>query len=244
MPNYRVDLAYDGSNFHGFARNRDVRTIQEEVEAAIGKILGSPVETVCAGRTDAGVHARHQVISFSHERSVSTARIQKSITTMLGPEIVALDAMVVADDFNARFSATMRSYRYRVLTSPVPDPLRRLTTWHVPADLDVSAMNIAAGHFEGEHDFASFCRQAPNRTTIRRVLHSEWVRQGDLFEFQISAGAFCQQMVRSITGFCVDVGRGRIDRHSVAAVLDAGDRNAAPQIAPPVGLILWEVTYH
>lgn len=243
MPTYRVDVSYDGSNFHGFAKNRDVRTVQEELETALGKIFGASIEIVCAGRTDAGVHARHQVISFAADASIDTRRIQRSITTMLGDEIVATDAMVVADDFSARFSATARAYRYRILSAPVPDPLRRLTTWNVPHPLDLGAMNDAAGRFVGEHDFASFCRRAPNRSTVRNVLAAEWVVDGDITEFRVSASAFCQQMVRSLTGFCVGVGRGRVDPRSVPDVLERRDRNAVSQIAPPRGLILWEVVY-
>ena len=243
MPTYRVDVSYDGSNFHGFAKNRDVRTVQEELEVALARIFGETIEIVCAGRTDAGVHARHQVISFPADASIDTQRIRKSVTTMLGPEIVATDAMVVPDDFSARFSATARAYRYRVLATPTPDPLRRLTTWHVPHDLDVAAMNRAAAGFVGEHDFASFCRHAPNRSSVRRVLSAQWVPEGDLIEFRISASAFCQQMVRSLTGFCVAAGRGRVDAGSVPEVLARRDRNAAPEIAPPRGLVLWEVIY-
>ena len=243
MPTYRVDVSYDGSNFHGFAKNRDVRTVQEELEEALARIFGESIDLVCAGRTDAGVHARHQVISFVAEASVDTHRIRKSVTTMLGPEIVATDAMMVADDFSARFSATARAYRYRVLAAPTPDPLRRLTTWHVPGALDLHEMNRAAAAFVGEHDFASFCRRAPNRTSVRRVLSAEWVREGDLLEFRVSASAFCQQMVRSLTGFCIAVGRGRVDAGSVPEVLARRDRNAAPEIAPPTGLVLWEVIF-
>jgi len=243
MPRYRVDVAYDGSNFHGFAKNRDVRTVQGELESALGTMFGEPITIVCAGRTDAGVHARQQVISFSAQAMMDTRRVQRSIVTMLGPEIVATDAMVVADDFSARFSATARAYRYRVFPGPAPDPLRRLTTWHVSYDLDFDRMNAAARQFVGEHDFAYFCRHAPNRSSERRVLSSGWVRDHDLIEFRISASAFCHQMVRSLTGFCVDVGRGRVHPQTVPEVLERRDRIGAPPIAPPHGLILWEVVY-
>jgi tRNA pseudouridine38-40 synthase len=244
MPTYRVDLAYDGTGFHGYAKNRDVRTVQGEVEAALETVFGQPIDSVCAGRTDAGVHARHQVISFGSDIAMDTNRIHRSLTAMLGPEVVALDAMVVPDDFSARFSATMRAYRYQVLTGPKPDPLRRLTTWHQPFDLDLEAMNRAAGHLIGEHDFASFCRQAPNRTSVRTVFSASWVRADDLCELRISARAFCQQMVRSITGLCVEVGRGRVGPEGVPGIIEARDRHACPQIAPPLGLVLWEVAFH
>ena len=181
--------------------------------------------------------------AFAAESSKNTARLHRSLTAMLGPEIVAYDAMVVPDDFSARFSALMRAYRYQVLQAPTPDPLRRLTTWHVPWSLDMAAMNTAAAQFVGEHEFASFCRQRPDRTTVRTVFNAEWVREGDVVEFRISARAFCQQMVRSITGFCVDVGRGKADPDTVSEVIEARHRNAAPRIAPSRGLVLWEVAY-
>ncbi len=244
MPTYRVDLSYDGTAFHGYAKNRDVRTVQGELEAALATVFGHPVDSVCAGRTDAGVHARHQVISFSSGVSMSTDRIHRSLTAMLGPEIVALDAMIVPDGFSARFSATMRAYRYRVLTSPKPDPLRRFNTWHQPFDFDLDAMNRAASHLVGEHDFASFCRQAPNRTSVRTVLSASWARTGDVFEFRVSAKAFCQQMVRSLTGLGVEVGRGRLDPSLIPDIIEARDRHRCPQIAPPIGLVLWEVGFH
>ena len=243
MPTYRVDLAYDGTDFRGFAKNRDVRTVQEEIESALQQITGERVDTVGAGRTDARVHARHQVVSFSIEAALDTRRLGRSITTMLGPEIVAFDAMVVDDVFSARFSATGRAYRYHVLAASVPDPLRRHTTWHVAEDLDLDAMNEAAARFLGEHDFTSFCRSVEGRSSVRRVVESRWVVEGDLAVYHVAASSFCHQMVRSLTGFCVDVGRGRIGADTVEAVLTAADRNAAPQIAPPHGLVLWQVFY-
>ncbi|MDH3249229.1 MAG: tRNA pseudouridine(38-40) synthase TruA [Acidimicrobiia bacterium] len=244
MPTYRVDLSYDGTGFHGYAKNRDVRTVQAEIEKALATVFGHPVDTVCAGRTDAGVHARHQVVSFSSQISMDTNRIHRSLTAMLGPEIVALDAMVVPDDFSARFSATMRAYRYRVLTTEKPDPLRRFTTWHQPYQLDLDAMNRAAGHLVGEHDFASFCRQAPDRTSVRTVLSASWLRLDDVCELRVSARAFCQQMVRAVTGLGVAVGRGRLNAAAVPEIIAARDRHACPQIAPPLGLVLWEVGFH
>ena len=243
MPNYRLDLSYDGTEFRGFARQSEVRTVQGEVEVALERVLGVPVESVCAGRTDAGVHARHQVVSFSAEVEAEPSRIVRSINRMLGPEIAAIACAVVPDDFDARFSATWRSYRYRVLNAPSPDPLIHRTAWHVADVLDVEAMNRAAAGFVGEHDFASFCRRAEGRSTVRRVIEAPWARDAALYVFSIRAGAFCHQMVRSITGFCVDAGRGRVDPDSVGAVLAARHRNAGRPMAPAHGLILWEVGY-
>jgi tRNA pseudouridine38-40 synthase len=165
------------------------------------------------------------------------------VSALLGPEIVATACSVVADDFDARFSATWRSYRYRVLNTETADPLLRHTTWHVADPLAIGTMNQAAAGFVGEHDFASFCRAAEGRTTVRTVLDAAWDRDGDLVVFSIRAGAFCHQMVRSLTGFCVDVGRGRVEPGSSAEVIAARDRAAIRSVAPPRGLVLWEVGY-
>ncbi len=243
MPTYRLDLAYDGSGFRGFARQPDQRTVQGEVEAVLERVFRHPVLTVGAGRTDAGVHARGQVLSFAHDTEVEPAVVKRAVTGLLTPGIVATACAVVEDTFDARFSATWRSYRYRVLNTPDPDPLLHASTWHVSDPLDLEAMNRAAAAFVGEHDFASFCRKAEGRTTERTVLEAEWQPIDGLMILMIRATAFCHQMVRSIVGFCVDVGRGRVPADSVPAVLAATDRAAARPIAPPQGLILWEVGY-
>jgi tRNA pseudouridine38-40 synthase len=243
MMRYRLDIAYDGGRFHGFARQPDVRTVQGEIEQVLERVTGTPVETVGAGRTDAGVHARRQVMSFSLDTPVEPDRIKRAVTGMLGPGIAATGCTVADDDFDARFSARWRSYRYRVLNTPDPDPLLHQTTWHVSEHLDVDAMNMAASGFVGEHDFASFCRRAEGKTTVRTVLSVSWHREDHLVVCSIQALAFCHQMVRSIVGFCVDAGRNRADPASVAEVLEARDRAEARPIAPPQGLILWDVGY-
>jgi tRNA pseudouridine38-40 synthase len=243
VPTYRLDIAYDGSGFRGFARQPDQRTVQGEVEAVLERVFGRPVLTVGAGRTDAGVHARGQVMSFVDGTGVEPAVIKRAVTGLLTPGIVATACTVVDDDFDARFSATWRSYRYRILNTPDPDPLLHPSTWHISDPLDLAAMNQASGLLVGERDFASFCRKAEGRTTVRTVLEAVWEPIGGLVVLRIRATAFCHQMVRSIVGFCVDVGRGRVPADSVPAVLAAKDRAAARPIAPPQGLILWEVGY-
>ncbi len=238
-----MDLAYDGSGFRGMARQPGVRTVQGALEDAIETAIGVPVELVCAGRTDAGVHARGQVVSFVVDADLDTDRLARSVTSMLGGEVVAYSVSLVEAGFSARFSANWRSYRYRVLNAPSPDPFLRSTSWHVTDPLDVAAMNIASVGFVGVHDFSSFCRQAGGRSSEREVLEAEWVTEAELIVFAIRAGAFCHQMVRSLVGFCVDVGRGKVPAESVAAVIAAKDRHAARPIAPPHGLVLWEVGY-
>lgn len=243
MATYRIDLSYDGSGFHGYARQRDVRTVQGDLEAALARILG-PTATEVAGRTDAGVHARGQVVSFSTGVGVDCNRLARSLTGLLGPEIVVFDCRRVDDRFSARFSAVRRTYRYHILNRPYPDPLRRAVMWHVKHPLDVSAMDLATGYLVGEHDFASFCRRAEGGSTIRTVLSADWTRHpDDLVRLQIVGSAFCHQMVRSIVAFCVEVGRGRLAPDATPRVLEARDRNAARGAAPPHGLVLWHVDY-
>lgn len=205
-----------------------------------------------AGRTDKGVHARGQVISFDAPAGrLDVRRLQRSIAALSGGAIALRSAEVVGDDFDARFSAQWRHYRYRVGTAAAADPLDRLTIWHLGATLDVAEMNEAAQVLVGTHDFASFCRApkpvsaaATPASTIRRVLEATWTEVGpDERCFEIRATAFCHQMVRSIVGLCVDVGRGRIEASEVRSILESRDRGGVRTVAPPHGLTLWEVGY-
>jgi len=243
VPTYRIVIAYDGTGFHGYAANAGVRTVQGELEAALTVMLGEEVATVVAGRTDAGVHARANVVSLRITRPVDPGRVQRSITSMLGPEVVAVEAEEAPEGFDARFSALSRCYRYRVDTGPVPDPLQRRTAWHVPHSLDLGDMNRAAAAMVGERDFASLCRAAEGRTTVRTVLAAEWRTGAPGLVFSVAANSFCHQMVRSMVALCVEVGRGRVDAGAVAGILEARDRNAARGAAPPHGLVLWGVRY-
>ncbi len=243
MTTYRLDLGYDGSGFHGFARNRDVRTIQGDLEDVLEKIIGFKIEMVVAGRTDAGVHARGQVVSFDVEADLDMERVERSLRSMLGPEIAVNGLVKAKIGFDARFSACSREYRYTIDDAPVADPLTRSSVWHVGEALDLGAMNRAAMAFVGTHDFPSFCRAREGQTTERTVTRSHWERRDPLLVYDVEARAFCHQMVRSMVALCVEIGRGRVDAESVPDILVARDRNAARGAAPPHGLVLWEVKY-
>lgn len=243
MPVLRIDFGYDGTNFHGFARQRGMRTVQGVLEECLSRVLKHDVVTTGAGRTDAGVHARGQVASFQTDAEVDVERLARSLNGMLGPELVVGSVNVMADDFSARFSATWRSYRYQILNAALPDPFRRLFWWHVVDPLDLDAMNGVAAHLSGQHDFASFCRAPQGGTTTRTVLEAVWHEDRDMKVFLIRANSFCHQMVRSLVGFCADVGRGRRQAADVLRVIEARDRAVASLMAPPHGLVLWEVGY-
>lgn len=242
MPTYRLDVAYDGTEFHGYARQPDVRTVQGELEAALEPHTG-PVDTFVAGRTDKGVHATGQVVSFAAGR-LDIERVQRSLNKQLASEVSVLEMAEVRDDFHARFSASGRRYRYLLLVREAPDPFLARYSWHYPTALDPAGMNDAAAGFLGELDFASLCRKAGEASTTRRVDLAHW-READpgLLEYRVEASSFCHQMVRSMVAVCVDVGRGMIPASDVAPMLAAGDRSASRGAAPPHGLTLVGVEY-
>lgn len=247
----RLLVAYRGEAFHGFAANPGVRTVMGDLTATISRIVRSPVELTGAGRTDAGVHGWGQVISGDLPETVDLVDLARRVNKLCAPAIGVRAADWVAPDFDARFSATWRRYRYHVWNDPAPNPLLAETTWHVAHRLDLAAMQTAVAPLLGEHDFASFCRRPkvrvgePERSLVRIVYTATWERVDGtpLLRFEIRGSAFCHQMVRSIVGTTVDVGRGRIDPEGIAAILAARDRAAAGEVAPPTGLVLWEVGY-
>jgi tRNA pseudouridine38-40 synthase len=246
----RLTVAYDGSGFRGFAANRDVVTVGGTLTEAIERVLRVPVSLTCAGRTDAGVHARGQVVSFDAPAGLDVAEVARAVTKLCGPEVVVRDAAVVDDGFDARRSATARVYRYTVDNAAVPDPFLATTAWHVDAPLDLDLLRLACDPLVGEHDFSSFCR-APTRrpgetpaSLVRRVVAADWQDLGHgILRFEIEATAFCHQMVRSLVGTLVEVGLGKRRPSDVAAILRAHDRQAAGQLAPARGLCLHEVKY-
>lgn len=243
MTVYRVDMAYDGSGFRGYAKQPNVRSVQGDFEAALGRIVPN-VDTIVAGRTDAGVHADGQVVSFETDHELDRVRVLRSLNKMLNPEIAINELSTVPNGFHARFSAVTRTYRYRIDNGPVVDPQWRWRAWHLAHDLDVAAMGAVAELFLGLHDFASFCRAIEGRSTERTVLSVDWRRTNDrIIEFEICASSFCQQMVRSLVDVCVDVGRGRIPADEVPRILEARDRSTTGGAAPARGLTLWHVGY-
>ena len=242
----RMTVAYDGTGYHGFAAQEGVKTVGGTLAAGIAKVLGYPVEITCAGRTDKGVHAWGQVVSFDAEEfGLDLEGLQRSLNRMLGPAIVVREAQKVPNTFDARHSAVARRYRYTVLNRPVPDPFLARTAWHVTAPLDCRALTLACDPVIGEHDFSSFCRlPQPDVSLVRKVHDARWLDLGDgLLRFDIEAGAFCHQMVRSIVGTMVDIGRGKKKAADMASIIRAEDRATAGQPAPPHGLCLWEVLY-
>ena len=216
----RLTVAYDGTDFRGFAESDGVRTVLGELRRAVETVVRRPVELSAAGRTDAGVHGWGQVVSGEVPAATDLRRLERSINGLCGPDISVRDAAWTDDGFSARFSASGRTYRYHVWNDPSPNPLLVRTTWHVPQPLDLGGMNVAAASLLGERDFSSFCRRPKpgagfdEPSLIRHLRTARWTRADDAWEpsllrFEITASSVCHQMVRSIVGTLVDVGLGR-----------------------------------
>jgi tRNA pseudouridine38-40 synthase len=241
----RLLLAYDGTDFHGWARQPALRTVQGTLEDALAPLFGGAApELTVAGRTDAGVHAWGQVASLVVPSHMEPRALQRAVNARLAPEVVVRSARWAADGFDARYSAVSREYVYAIDTASVPSPFTARFVMHRPGVLAVGAMRRAARHLVGKHDFASFCRRPdPPAGTVRRLEALSVAAAGTDVTVRVRANAFCHQMVRSLVGTLVRVGDGRLDPSDVAGILRAADRAAAPFVAPPHGLILMRVRY-
>ncbi|HXF56999.1 MAG TPA: tRNA pseudouridine(38-40) synthase TruA [Actinomycetota bacterium] len=240
----RLLLAYDGTDFHGWARQPGLRTVQGAIEGVLERLLGEVPPLSVAGRTDAGVHAEGQVASFPAPERLDPGRVQRALNAALAPEVVVLRADRAPEGFDARRSARAREYLYRLDTSPLPHPFTARFVWHRAGRLSVGRMRRAAGLLVGEHDFASFCR-APKvpASTVRRLERLAVSVRGERVEVRARANAFLHQMVRSLVGTLVAVGEGRMEPEAMPAVLEARSRAAAGPVAPPHGLSLVRVWY-
>ena len=239
-----LGLEYDGSRFSGFERQPDRRTVQGEVEEALTRIAATPVRVVCAGRTDAGVHASAQVVHFDTSAVRSNHAWVRGTNTYLSADVAVLWARSVDEDFHARFAALRRRYRYIIVNrSTRPALLAGRVTWEY-RPVDARLMHLGAQHLVGEHDFSSFraagC-QASN--PVRRIERIEVRRIGEKIVIDVEANAYLQHMVRNIAGTLLAVGSGERDPAWVASVLAARDRTVAGVTAPPGGLYLAGIEY-
>jgi tRNA pseudouridine38-40 synthase len=245
-----LTVAYLGTPFVGFARQAGLPTVQGNLEAALSTALRRPVEIVGAGRTDAGVHALGQVVSFEATGDEpDDLALLRSLNALVGGGIAIRDVRHARAGFSARFDAVSREYRYRISNGPVPPLFLEPLSWWVKGALDLEAMRRGARQLLGEHDFRSFCvtESAQDKRTVRRVDSIELVAEQDLGEeclvLRVVGNAFLHSMVRAVVGTLVEVGSGRRDPEWVGEALAACDRTAAGPTAPAHGLTLWSVTY-
>jgi tRNA pseudouridine38-40 synthase len=253
----RLDLAYDGTDFSGWARQPGLRTVQGELESALATVLRlpGPVRVTCAGRTDAGVHARGQVAhadvpEAALEAAHGPERLVRRLSGVLPPDVRVRAVRRAPEGFDARWSARSRTYAYRVSDAPGgTDPLlRRFALHHTRrggGELDLEAMNAAAQALLGEHDFAAFCRARPGASSVRTLLELEWSREAatGLAAMWVTADAFCHSMVRSVVGALLPVGDGRRPAAWPGSILDGRRRDPDADVAPAVGLTLERITY-
>lgn len=245
MPNYKLTLCYDGTRYRGWQRQGNTpNTIQEKVESALSKILAQPVETAASGRTDAGVHARAQVVSFRAKTDRAPEEILAELRAALPADIGAVSLSEAAPRFHARLNAKGKTYVYRVWNSDLPDVFERRYRVPEPRALDLDAMRKAASALCGEQDFTSFCSdKRMKKSPVRRVDAIDVERLGDEVRLTFTGNGFLWNMVRILAGTLLEVGLGEREADTMQNVLDAKDRTAAGKTAPAQGLVLWEVFY-
>jgi tRNA pseudouridine38-40 synthase len=240
----RLTLEYDGAQYSGWQLQSGQDSIQARLEAALAKIFGVDIRVHGAGRTDAGVHACGQVAAFDPPKPFAPGDLQRAMNALLPADIAIRSAQEVPADFDPRRDARSRVYEYRVLQQESRSAFEYRYAWLVRERLDLESMNLAAQVFLGDHDFAAFrTLGSEEKTTKRRVLASEWRRDGGVVTYRVEATAFLRHMVRTMVGAMVEIGRGKRSADDLARMLAAGDRALAPAAAPACGLFLIEVRY-
>jgi tRNA pseudouridine38-40 synthase len=241
----RLTIEYDGTGLAGWQRQANAPTVQGHLEEALTRLLGHPVRVSGASRTDAGVHARGQVAAFSTEHTIPVEGVRRALNASLPRAISINDVAEVDSSFHPRFSATGKHYRYLILARRDRSPRWQLRSWHRPRPLDVAAMQRAATHLQGEHDFSAFravgCTSKSPRRRIEQI-QLGWF-EPDVLALDVRGNAFLRNMVRIIAGTLVDVGDGRFQPDQVADILASGDRTRGGQTAPALGLELMQVFY-
>jgi tRNA pseudouridine38-40 synthase len=240
----KLTLEYDGTRYHGWQVQKNAVTLQGTVEAVLTRLCNGPVRVRVAGRTDAGVHALGQVLSFKSEKFSDLTRLQRSLNALLPSDIVVTRIEGVPATFNPRRDAVSRVYLYRIWNHPWPSAIWARYSWYVPFPLNSDAMDRAAALLIGDHDFSSFqgadsVEHNPHRTVLRSTVY----QAGDFLVYDVEARSFLRHMVRNIVGTLVDVGRGALSVEDFAQILVARDRTRAGLNAPPQGLFLVAVNY-
>jgi len=250
MRNLKLILSYDGTDFSGWQVQPCAATIQGTLASAIGRVTGEKVLPQASGRTDAGVHALAQVVTFVTESSVPTQNFQKALNDILPSSVRVLRVEEVAADFHARHSAKAKTYRYRIYRGAICPPFLARYVWHYPYPVEEGAMASAAALVVGEHDFTSFTaadsergREAEYISNIRQIFESSWERVGEEFVYTVRGSGFLHHMVRNLVGSFILVGKGTLKPDDVTRILEAKDRSQAGPTAPGHGLYLVNVEY-
>lgn len=239
MPRIFLKVAYDGTDYNGFALQDDARTIEGALNDAIHEATGEEIHVIGASRTDAGVHAYGNVAVFDTASTIPPDRFHMALNRLLPDDIRVTGSFEVPEVFHPRRTPCRKTYEYRILNREAADPMRRLYTYHYRAPLDVGAMDDAARALTGTHDFTSFCNAQSLSPTRERTLYAAGVvREGDLVIIRVTGAGFLYHMVRIIAGTLIDVGRGHTKASEITEILEAKDRTRAGATAPPQGLVL------
>ncbi len=244
--NFKLVVEYEGSGYHGWQRQQGVLTIQEVLESRLEVMLGAPVKVRGSGRTDAGVHARGQVVSFCSRTALQAEAIQRGLNSLLPRDIVVLEAKDVPESFHARFSAQGKTYEYLILNRELPSALGRRFAWHIRQPLSLAKMRLCLPMICGRKDFAAFMASGSSvKSTERHVYRAELETTHDgHLKFVFEANGFLRHMVRNLVGTLVDVGREKRSPEEFSKVLACGDRRRAGMTAPAHGLYLVSVHYN
>jgi tRNA pseudouridine38-40 synthase len=244
MRRIKFTIEYNGAGYHGWQIQKDHRTVQGILQKALHDMLHHRVKVVGASRTDAGVHSMGQVAHFDTSRDIPVHNIQRGLNSLIPADMAVIWIEEVDQEFHARYSAVGKDYEYKCFLRPWKSPFMRKFAWHVPRNLDVTAMQQAARYIEGEHDFSSFRSASCAAASPVRRLHSVTLtREQEILLITLSGTGFLQHMVRVITGTLVDIGSGRLSPEDMRIILESRDRSAASKTAPPDGLYLVKVYY-
>jgi tRNA pseudouridine38-40 synthase len=250
MRNLKMILSYDGADFAGWQVQPDAVTVQGTLASAIGRVTGEKVLPQGSGRTDAGVHALAQVMTFVTESSVPTENFRKALNDILPASVRVLEVVEMPAEFHARHSASSKTYRYRIYREPICPPFLARYVWHYPYPLNEQAMVESAAAMIGEKDFTSFAAVDPERgqegepiSNVRTIFSSAWERKGEELIYTVRGSGFLHHMVRNLVGTFLLVGRGTLQRADLTRILEARSRSAAGATAPASGLYLVEVEY-
>ena len=245
MRNLKLLIEYDGTNYLGWQVQPGGPTIQGTLEEKLSRLTGERIRLTGSGRTDSGVHALGQVAHFRTQSQMDIRTIQRALNSLLPPDIVIQKVEEIDEGFHARKHSKSKVYEYRILNRNLRSVFHRGYVWHIPQKLNLTEMKKATQSLIGEHDFSAFRTVgSPTRTTVRRVIRAEWKRgQGGLIRFEIEADGFLKQMVRSIVGTLIEIGKGKMNAAEFRKILELKNRRKAGPTAPAQGLFLKEVKY-
>ncbi|WP_265446594.1 tRNA pseudouridine(38-40) synthase TruA [Acetivibrio straminisolvens] len=244
MRNVKLIIEYDGTNYHGWQKQKNAKTVQDTIESAIKGLTGEKAELTGASRTDFGVHALGQVANFKTDSNIPGDRFSYALNRILPDDIVIIESQEVSPDFHARFKSKGKKYRYLIYNSRFPSAILRNRAFHVSYKLDFESMKKAASYFLGTHDFSSFRASGSSvKTSVRTMTDVLLERDDKIIKFEISGDGFLYNMVRIMVGTLVDVGMGRINDDDIPKIIESKNRKSAGRTAPAEGLYLVEVYY-